>query len=209
MSSEVDGPVRRVPRAEVRRRLVASAAQEFAEHGYVASKLERIAFAAGFTKGAVYSNFGSKQALFAAVLQSRADDERERVFIESGDEAAGLAGRVGRVIADEITSDSQRGRLGLEFAAQATRDPAVMEAWTPLRRAHREAAKTAVVEVAARSGLEPTVDPSVAALILHCVTNGLSMEHLADPEEVDEEAIETAVTVVISALTRPQRVADR
>ncbi|MFF7556095.1 TetR family transcriptional regulator [Streptomyces olivaceus] len=58
-----------MPRDEVRRRLLAAAAQSFAERGYEDSKLEDIAHTAGFTKGAVYSNFAGKAELFGAVLK--------------------------------------------------------------------------------------------------------------------------------------------
>ncbi|MGB6072667.1 MAG: TetR family transcriptional regulator, partial [Rhodococcus sp. (in: high G+C Gram-positive bacteria)] len=51
---------RRPQRTDVRDRLLAAAADEFTERGYAAAKLTDIADRAGFTKGAVYSNFESK-----------------------------------------------------------------------------------------------------------------------------------------------------
>lgn len=194
-------PARRTPRAQVRRRLLTSAAEVFAEQGYAEATVDEIALRAGFTKGAIYSNFGNKQALFAAVLQTRAEDERERLLTEASDEPNEIARSVARIMAEEITTDTQRGRLGLEFAAHAARDDAVRESWTPLRRAQREVAARVIVQVTDRSGLELTAEPAVAALIMHCLTNGLWMEHLADPGIVDADAIERALSTVITALT--------
>jgi AcrR family transcriptional regulator len=48
--------------------VLAAARQEFTEHGYVEAKVDRIAERAELTRGAVYSNFPSKRALYLAVL---------------------------------------------------------------------------------------------------------------------------------------------
>ncbi|WP_166968576.1 TetR/AcrR family transcriptional regulator [Brevibacterium atlanticum] len=195
---------RRVPRSQIRRRLIAAAAEEFTEHGYGAATVDDIALRAGFTKGAVYSNFRSKQGLFAAVLEERSASERDRLLQAPTRPADEVATFVAGVVAESITEDEQRGRLGLEFAARAARDPAARQAWGPLRRTQREVAERAIREVSAQSGLELSIDPGVAALILHCLTNGLSMEHLADPEQVDSAAIEQAIVALIESITHAE-----
>jgi AcrR family transcriptional regulator len=48
--------------------VLAAAREEFAEHGYAEAKVDRIAERAELTRGAVYSNFPSKRALYLAVL---------------------------------------------------------------------------------------------------------------------------------------------
>ncbi|WP_344649170.1 helix-turn-helix domain-containing protein, partial [Cryptosporangium japonicum] len=48
--------------------VLAAAREEFAEHGYAEAKVDRIADRAELTRGAVYSNFPSKRALYLAVL---------------------------------------------------------------------------------------------------------------------------------------------
>jgi AcrR family transcriptional regulator len=48
--------------------VLAASQQEFAEHGYGEAKVDRIAERAELTRGAVYSNFPSKRALYLAVL---------------------------------------------------------------------------------------------------------------------------------------------
>ncbi|RCV56029.1 TetR/AcrR family transcriptional regulator [Marinitenerispora sediminis] len=198
-------PTPRTPRAEVRRRLLAAAAKVFAERGYADSRLEDIARAAGFTKGAVYSNFGSKQELFGALLRERSDTESTAVLAEvrgGGDLGDALRGAA-RLVARRIVDDTERGRLGLEFAARAAREEPTREVVAALRRAQREAASRAIAEAARRGGRGPAVDPELAALILHCLTNGLSMEHLADPAAVSAETAEQALTTVLTALLAP------
>lgn len=48
--------------------VLAAARQEFTEYGYEAAKVDRIADRADLTRGAVYSNFPGKRALYLAVL---------------------------------------------------------------------------------------------------------------------------------------------
>ncbi|GAA1441354.1 TetR/AcrR family transcriptional regulator [Nocardiopsis tropica] len=201
MADDPGGPVPRTPREEVRRRLLSAAVRAFAEHGYADSRLEDIAHAAGFTKGAVYSNFGGKRDLFGAVLRERSDAEIDTLLArigESADPAEAVADTV-RGVARRITEDPERGRLGLEFAARATRDAQTRDVVGRMRRAQREAVAEAVSRFAAR-GVPLGADPGLTALILHCLTNGLSMEHLADPGSVDTETIERALGAVIAAL---------
>src|SRR5687767_5582269 len=58
----------RPTREETRQRLFTAAAGVFAEHGVGATTVEQLASAAGFTRGAFYSNFGTKEELAAAML---------------------------------------------------------------------------------------------------------------------------------------------
>jgi len=196
-------PARRLPRDEVRGRLLAAAVAEFTERGYDDARLEEIAAAAGFTKGAVYSNFGGKRELFAAVLSDRAASERGTILddVENAEDIGAAIGAAARHVARRIVEDPARGRLGLEFAARATRDEQVRSVVAPMRREQREAAAEAIAEVADRSGTPLAVDADLAGLILHCLTNGLSMEHLADPEAVDAAAAERALAAVMAWLT--------
>lgn len=60
--------------ARTRATVLAAARAEFAEHGYAEAKIDRIAERAELTRGAVYSNFPSKRALYLAVLLDETTD---------------------------------------------------------------------------------------------------------------------------------------
>ncbi|MEV1046167.1 TetR family transcriptional regulator [Streptomyces sp. NPDC049916] len=82
-------------RAEV----LTAARQEFAEHGYGDARIDRIAERAELTRGAVYSNFTGKRALYLAVLADAAEHARARAeppteFPESPGRALGAFARV-------------------------------------------------------------------------------------------------------------------
>ncbi len=195
------GPAPRTPRDQVRRRLLDAAARVFAEHGYAGSRLDDIARTAGFTKGAVYSNFGGKHDLFAAVLGERSAAEAAALAERArGCDPAAVLDGLARDTARRITGDTEHGRLGLEFAAHATHDAPTREAVARMRRTQRDAAADTIARLAGR-GLPLAADPATTALIVHCLTNGLSMEHLADPDAVDARAVERALSTVLAALT--------
>lgn len=59
---------RRDRQRQTREALIFAARMVFSEDGYHAASLDRIAREAGFSKGAVYSNFEGKSALFLAVM---------------------------------------------------------------------------------------------------------------------------------------------
>jgi AcrR family transcriptional regulator len=58
-------------REETRRRLLESAGRLFARRGYEATSVEEIAEAAGYSRGAVYSNFRDKDEMYVTVLEDR------------------------------------------------------------------------------------------------------------------------------------------
>ena len=68
-------PVPRLTRAEsrvrTREQVIAAAAEVFTQKGFHGASLEEIAEAAGYSRGAVYSNFADKTDVFLAVLDER------------------------------------------------------------------------------------------------------------------------------------------
>src|SRR3712207_5548333 len=85
--------VRRRPRAETREALLDAAARVFACQGFHGTSVEAISDAAGFSRGALYSNFKSKEELFLALYEERIQRRRRElreVIQRAGDPAAGL-----------------------------------------------------------------------------------------------------------------------
>src|ERR1700753_332212 len=77
--------MRRVEQVERNRERVLAAAQRvFIDRGYAGATLEAIADEAGFSKGVVYSQFGSKPDLFFALLEQRAAHHRQAVAGQTG-----------------------------------------------------------------------------------------------------------------------------
>ncbi|GAA4410959.1 TetR/AcrR family transcriptional regulator [Actinokineospora soli] len=111
--------------ARTRERLVATARQMFLTDGYHATSLDKVADTAGFSKGAVYSNFRNKDELCLAVLDDihAAQIEEIAAVIAGKDQESAIAAFTGW--AERMIGDEGWTLLEVEFAVQARRDPAL------------------------------------------------------------------------------------
>ncbi|MER7756570.1 TetR/AcrR family transcriptional regulator [Kitasatospora sp. NPDC097643] len=76
--------------------VLAAAKAEFTERGYIEAKVDRIAERADLTRGAVYSNFPSKRALYLAVLVDVVEHGDDRIAPSSPPSMAGALGGFAR-----------------------------------------------------------------------------------------------------------------
>lgn len=200
----MNGPVPRVRRDEVRRRILDAAAEVFARRGYEAARLEEIAHTAGFTKGAVYSNFAGKHALLAELI-----DQHARTQLAVGSIEVGAQGRpeaapenIAEVFARGIVEQGTWGRLIVEIAQQAAHDPEVRQAYVGVRRALRDELATAIADGCARHGIELTVPAGQLALTLQALRMGLALENGTDPDEVDRDAVAAVFAATLRGVIR-------
>ncbi len=189
----------------VRARILEAAAEEFAERGFAGARLAAIARRAGFTKGAVYSNFESKQDLFAELFAQRSLDLAGRVLAElAGLDLADAVGKGGAAVASALIADSEWSLLMLEFGVQAVRDPSIQQAYIRERRYLRSKLVELIADRAREWGVD--IDVRITALSLTALISGLVLEHTVDPEDVDQQAIGAAVTALFAgAVARAQR----
>ncbi|WP_371829454.1 TetR/AcrR family transcriptional regulator [Rhodococcoides yunnanense] len=197
-------PASRPGRENVRERLLDAAADEFTERGFAAAKLQDIARRAGFTKGAVYSNFESKQALFAELLSKRSMELAARVIDDvSGLTPGDAAGRGGHAIASWIVAEPRWPLLVTEFGIQAGRDESIAAGYRRERRNLRAELEALIAERATAWGVADTFDARRVATSLLALISGLAVEHSVDPEVIDETVIGDAVTELFAgALSR-------
>lgn len=124
-------------RENTRARLLDAAAQVFAEVGLGDASVEAICERAGFTRGAFYSNFESKDELFVELAGRFASQQVEGVrrrvaaLIECGPEVdGGEAGMVGLVEALDVPGDVRLAVLLMsEIKGRAMRDAKTAEAY--------------------------------------------------------------------------------
>src|SRR5438477_12871049 len=105
-----------------RQHLLEAAAMVFARDGFQGSSLDEVAATAGFTKGAVYSNFRSKDDLFLALLDDRIDRQFAVVtdVLESGPhDAAEQYPRIRELFHGEMFWDEHFSLLYVEFVLYA------------------------------------------------------------------------------------------
>ena len=113
---------RRDRQRQTREAIVFAARAAFAEDGYHGARLDQIARAAGFSKGAVYSNFTGKAELFLAVLDKNIEDSMTRGWNAYDQAPVDISGN------DEIAAAIKGFALAtLEFIAVAARDEHLSE----------------------------------------------------------------------------------
>src|SRR3982074_2999577 len=117
--------------AQTRARLLRAAELVFAEHGFFAASLDEIAARAGFSIGAVYSNFESKGDLFLVLLEEHvAGQVRDYLELFAAGETLDAQARGG---ADRwmryLDEHPDFFPLFLEFAAYAAREPRMRDAF--------------------------------------------------------------------------------
>jgi AcrR family transcriptional regulator len=183
-------------RAEQQRRtreaLVASARTVFAREGFHGATLETVARAAGLSKGAVYSNFDGKAALFLAVL----DADLAHIDPETWEPTARYD-ELDKIV-DERRSDWTPvemeswgfGLATLEFIASAARDNTVKEALGS-RVEHLRDAFTAFARKR-RDSDDPLSDDQLAAILL-VFDQGLMSLALAGWSDVDATMARRAI----------------
>ncbi|BBC29794.1 hypothetical protein SGFS_010880 [Streptomyces graminofaciens] len=182
----------RLSRAEsqerTRERLVATARELFLRDGYGATSLSQVAEAAGYSKGAVYSNFRGKGHLCLAVL----DDIRAEQLTLLADAVLRDAGIDDRLAAFAAWGEAHIGdeawtTLEVEFLTAARHDEELRREITARVGVIREALAQLLDSLARELGTSPAMPAEAAALALLSLGIGIGIQRIADP------AVPTAV----------------
>lgn len=173
--------------ARTRDSLIETARELFLADGYGATSLDRVALRAGFSKGAVYSNFSGKEELCMAVLDSIHEEQIEGVLSAfSGD--TDLDGRIDAFVAwARVGLGRPRWTaLEVEFAGTARKSPYVA---SELAKRHREiiaALAALIANIIAQEGIELDLSPEQMAIALLSLGIGLgAMRSLDNNLDVD------------------------
>lgn len=174
--------------AQTRAELLAAAQRRFFEAGYHATTLDDVADAAGYTKGAVYSTFGSKAGLFLALFDDIVDQRlaATRAIIDTGD--SGSEASLQALAAQPVEERNARFLLlSIEFWVHAAREPALLDAFSERYRRLR----ASLAELAPPDG---PLDPQRWALVTLALSNGFALERLIDPDGVPDDLMADAQT---------------
>jgi AcrR family transcriptional regulator len=182
-------PSRAERQALTRTALIDAAERLFIAQGFHATSLDAVAAEAGYTKGAVYSNFASKEDLFFAVYERRL--EARVAEFEALLEAAPLARDAIEAIARTAPMRSERGdgwlAVFFEFWAHVLRHEELRERFAALHARVIEPLEAALVRHAEEVGEALPEDPRKMATARYAMQLGLQLERLTQPDVVDPE----------------------
>ena len=169
--------------ARTRELLVATARTMFLRDGYAATSLDKVAEEAGFSKGAVYSNFDGKDALCLAVLDTLHRDVVQAVLGSfSGAVTLDEALEAFDMWAEARLGDPDWSALEAEFAARSRRDPELRVALEERNARIRGIIAGALVETCERHGLTLPMDSDDLASALLSLGIGLGVQRALNPD---------------------------
>ncbi len=200
----------RQERAEVTRsRLIGAAEKIFARDGFEAAKLEEIATTAGYTRGAFYANFESKEDLFLALLEreiSTRIDRVETAMEKIVDPDAKL--QAFREFFLSMCQDRRWSLLALEFKLFAVRHPEVKTRLATMNRRMVGSRIGVLQDILEGSGRRLPISASAVAMSLSAVTHALALEHMLDRGLMPEEDLRKILGTYFDSLTGGHPVGD-
>jgi AcrR family transcriptional regulator len=193
---------RAAKQAQTRTRLIAAAASVFARRGFQAATVEEIAEEAGYSHGAVYSNFAGKEDLFLAVFEQYMSERVAEVARAS--EIEGSFAERARAGADQwmqrFAADRDTFLLHLEFMIHAARNPHLSKQLGQRMAALRLEIERQLSSREAHAGSALPLPAADLALVLRALGIGLAVEALNQPGELDTRLYGDFVALVAGLL---------
>ena len=196
----------RLSRAEsqalTRSRLVEVARDLFLREGYAKTSLERVAEEAGFSKGAVYSNFAGKADLVDAMVSEnlRTNLDVGLAAVESGWSMAERARSLGDELSRSFLAQPEWHLLFVELWQRAVRTERRDGTLLRHRRELHDTITAAIEANAAETGTTLPLPAAQLATVLLALSHGFSMEQQLDPDHVPDDLFGR----VLALLVRPE-----
>lgn len=167
-----------------REQIVTAAAQVYADTGYHGASLREIAKRAGISHAGLIYYFPNREALLAAVLERRDADDRAR------GKASEVEGRAALGHLVDLAGHNQAHpgivELYVRLAAEAIdKGHPAHDYFTQHYRDARTYAYRSFAALADAGLLREDVDPRAAAVTLIALMDGLQVQWLTNPDEVD------------------------
>jgi AcrR family transcriptional regulator len=199
-------PTRADRRNQTRAELVAVAARRFSADGYHATSLDAVADEAGFTKGAVYSNFASKEDLFFAVYERRVEEGAAHVRAVLARAATAREGVLALVAESAARRDHDDGWLAvfLEFWTHVLRHPEHRARFAALHSRASEPYVEALERHSAEVGFALPMSARELATGFIAAGTGMNLERLTQPDLVGPGLAVRIHELFMSALERPR-----
>jgi AcrR family transcriptional regulator len=187
-------------RRQTQARLLDAALDAFAERGFYGTSVEDVCERAGFTRGAFYSNFSSKEELFVALYDRQADGVLATLTGMARSAGDSLESALTELVA-AIPRDRRWFLVNTEFALHAVRDPAAGAAYAAARARVRASFAARFAEVAERFGRELTVPLEELIRWLFAVHDGGVAQSYVERNGTDD-ITRRVVPLLVNAVTR-------
>ena len=166
----------------------------FAEYGFANASLDQVATAAGLTKGAIYSNFASKDELFFAMMTDQILSRVEAVRAILATNPAGTQRRralqeIGHFLTEALVEQREWQLVFLDFWQRAVRDEEVRAQFLAHRRVLRTAIAERVNQVFGTAPIPGGLSVDDVVTVVLALSNGLAIEMYVDPGLVSDDLL--------------------
>jgi AcrR family transcriptional regulator len=178
-------------REATRRKLLSAAETIFARDGFEAARLEDIAVEAGYTRGAFYANFKSKEDIFFALLDAWIAERMAEVFalIEKYDTPRERLDALRDMYA-EFAQNRRLALLSLEFKLYAIRHPRAQARLRARNKSMRCSKEEIWNRVNPGTKHNALVSSPAVGTALGAFSHALLVEHLVDPATMPSDEIQ-------------------
>jgi AcrR family transcriptional regulator len=184
----------------IRVKLIAAAAEVFAEKGYDGAGVAEIARRAGYTTGAIYGRFTGKAELLLAAIEARSENELDTLFNEHRFEGkvTDILTTVGsHLVTDQMAPESA---LLLEAFVAARRDPEVRRLMQDALDLRGDRLADLVTEAQATGAIDPALDREAVVRFCHAVGFGFLLFRAVDLKLPDPGPWEDLIARLVEAL---------
>src|SRR5688572_23451295 len=184
----------------IRERLVAAAAEVFAEKGYEGAGVAEIARRAGYTTGAIYGRFSGKAELLLAAIEAHQDNELDRLFNEHQFEGkvTDILTTVGsHLVTDELGPNSA---LLLEAFMAARRDPEVRRRVRESLDLRGDKLAELITEAKVTGAIDPALDTEALVRFCHALGFGFLLFRAVELDLPAPEPWEQLIAFLVDSL---------
>lgn len=194
--------------ASTRTALLDAAAEAFTRVGYDAATVEGITEAAGFSRGAFYSNFDSKDELFLTLIESRIESSLQDIAaaFQHGATAGERIRSGGDFLDSLVAKDRQWCLLYMEFWSRAVRNPKLRRRFAQQYEAWRAGIAEIIASQSRDLGIELDAPPRELGSALIALFEGHVLQRLIEPKSFDKGFF-TQVLLRFFARLAPDKVA--
>jgi AcrR family transcriptional regulator len=210
----MDAPVTRLTREQsrqqTRERLLSAARSVFARAGFHGASVEEIASEAGFSTGALYSNFASKEDLFLALMEREIELHASEIAEAVGAKASVAERATGgaRQWMALIEREPEALLLFMEFWAYGVRDAETRPKVAASFAQARNVLTRLIADGVRDFDLELALPAEQLAIAIDALADGIARQKLADPDAVPDELMGRVLSMLFAAATRPASGSD-
>jgi AcrR family transcriptional regulator len=193
---------------DAREDLLRAAAEMFSAHGFRDASVDEIAARAGYSKGALYWHFKSKDELFFALMDASVDAPAHEMIelFESAPPEQDMAPEGSRRFVELAGEQRELLLLEHEYWSQAVRDPELRARYAKHRQRLRSALGQALQVRFEHLGTpDLPIDPDEIASVVMGLFAGLAQQRLIDPRSVPDQLFGRTLVLIYRGLLASAR----